>query len=247
MHLRNIKKNVQDILFDFGINVELSKNPRNHRQFLRSVNKLPININSIFDIGAFKGEWSIEAQKVFKYAQFQLFDINPYLLKNPIKLKGNFHNVLLSDTIKNVEYFRLNGTGDSYFKEKSEFYEHVTPEKIQTNTLDNIVNSSSGLIPDPDLIKIDSQGSELEIFAGAKKILKDLKVVIVELPLVEYNSGAPNFSEYTEFFINLGFFPFQLIEVHRSNKTIVQIDIAFLRNDFRHLLISKQPTLITIK
>ena len=239
MHLKNIRRNVQDILFDFGINVEFSKNPRNHRQFLRYISKLPIEINSIFDIGAFKGEWSIEAQKIFKNAKFQLFDINPYLLENPIKLNGNFHNILLSDTIKNVEYFKLNGTGDSYFKEKSKYYENVAPEVIQTNTLDNVLNSKSSLISNPDLIKIDSQGSELEIFTGAKNILLDLKIIIAELPIIEYNQGAPNFSEYIDFFDDLDFFPFQLIEVHWSSKTIVQIDIAFLHNDYRHVLISK--------
>ena len=48
------------------IHGESSNHPRNHRQFLRYLNELPIKIESIFDIGAFMGEWTLQAQRIFE-------------------------------------------------------------------------------------------------------------------------------------------------------------------------------------
>ena len=236
MQLIKTKSKFQDILFDLGFMVESSKNPRNHRQFLRYLNKLPIKIESIFDIGAFKGEWTLQAQKIFCKASFQLFDPNPYLKNNPIKINGNFHNVLLSDSIKMVEYFNIYGTGDSYYKEVSKFYNKVPATIYQTTSLDELRKSSLAKVISPDVIKIDTQGSELDILWGAKSYINNLKVIITELPVLEYNLGAPNFSDYLKFFCELNFFPCQIIEVHKFERKIVQLDVAFLRNDLKHLV-----------
>ncbi len=236
MQLIGVKRKFQDVFFDLGYMVESSKHPSNHRQFLRYLNRLPIKIESIFDIGAFKGEWTLQAQRIFRKANFQLFDPNPYLKINPIKINGNFHNVLLSDTIKVVEYYNNNATGDSYYKEKSKYYDEVPSTIYQTTSLDELRKTSLAKVSSPNLIKIDSQGSELDILLGAKSYMNDLKVVVTELPMSEYNLGAPNFLDYLKFFSELNFFPFQVVEVHRIEKEIIQLDIAFLRNDLRDLV-----------
>jgi FkbM family methyltransferase len=236
LQLTRVKGKFQDIFFDLGYMVDSSKHPRNHRQFLRYLNKLPIKIESIFDIGAFMGEWTLQAQRIFRKASFQLFDPNPYLKINPIKINGNFHNVLLSDSIKVVEYYNNYGTGDSYYKEISKFYDEVPAKIYQTTSLDELRKTTLAEVISPSLIKIDTQGSELDIISGAKSYMNDLKVVITELPISKYNLGAPNFLDYLTFFSELNFFPFQIVEVHRIDKEIIQVDIAFLRNDLKHLV-----------
>lgn len=236
MQVTRVKRKFQDILFDLGYMVESSKHPRNHRQFLRYLNKLPIKIESIFDIGAFMGGWTLQAQRIFRKASFQLFDPNPYLEINPININGNFHNVLLSDSIKVVEYYNSNGTGDSYYKEMSNFYNEVPATIYRTTSLDELRKTSLAKVISPNLIKIDTQGSELDIISGAKSYMRDLKVIITELPISKYNLGAPNFLDYLGFFSEINFFPFEIVEVHRIEREIIQLDIAFLRNDLKHLV-----------
>ena len=60
-------------------------------------------------------------------------------------------------------------------------------------TLDKVINDNNW--PLPDLIKLDVQGSELDILDGAKKILSHAKYLIVELQHIEYNDNAPLFEE----------------------------------------------------
>ena len=60
-------------------------------------------------------------------------------------------------------------------------------------TLDKVIDNNNW--PLPDLIKMDVQGSELDILEGGKKILSQAKYLIVELQHIEYNDNAPLFEE----------------------------------------------------
>ena len=57
----------------------------------------------------------------------------------------------------------------------------------------------------PDLIKIDVQGSELDILKGATKVLKQCDNIILEMQYVDYNKGAPKAQEVIEYLKSIGF------------------------------------------
>jgi hypothetical protein len=100
--------------------------------------------------------------------------------------------------------------------------------QLQTITLDEMfADVSNGLLP-PDLMKIDTQGSEIDILKGAINLIRHLKVLILECPIVKYNQGAPDIQEYLDYVIKLGLVPFQVVEIHMLNDVFVQIDIAFV-------------------
>jgi hypothetical protein len=89
-------------------------------------------------------------------------------------------------------------------------------------------------LPLPDLIKIDTQGSELDILKGAEYCLKNASVLILELPLISYNIGSPNISEIIEYLRSKRFVPFTVIQEHQIlddaiNISMAQIDIAFVK------------------
>jgi len=64
--------------------------------------------------------------------------------------------------------------------------------------LDELIDKHN--LPIPDFIKLDTQGSELDILKGATKIVGKTPLIFTEMPIIEYNKGAPKFSEYMDFF-----------------------------------------------
>jgi hypothetical protein len=56
-------------------------------------------------------------------------------------------------------------------------------------TLDTIVKNRN--FPSPDFMKLDVQGSELDIIKGSIKTLKSVKHLIVEMQHLQYNDEAP--------------------------------------------------------
>ena len=103
-----------------------------------------------------------------------------------------YHIGILSDENDKVVKFYQNDFlfgGNSYYREIGYDNGSVFPEENflekKTRTLDSIVEEKQ--FPYPDLLKIDVQGSELDILKGAKNVLKYVKYLIIELQNIEYN------------------------------------------------------------
>ena len=191
--------------------------------------KKKIKIQNIYDIGAFKGNWSIFLNNTsLKSKNFFLFEAN---MENEMYLKKlNFKYFIsvLSDKIKEVKFYSKAHTGDSYYPEQTNFYEkNLLPQIKKTDTLDNIVEKNN--LPFPDFIKIDTQGSEIDILKGGKKTVENCKVILLECPIIHYNLHSPNLNEYINYLNLINFVPYDISEIHYIDKVLVQIDILFIR------------------
>ena len=99
-----------------------------------------IEINTVYDVGAFQGDWTKLLKKTsLKNSKFYLFEANA---ENEIYLKNSGHKYfikVLSDKNKDVKFFSKVHSGDSYFLEKTNFYENtIDPKTLKTNTLNEI-------------------------------------------------------------------------------------------------------------
>jgi FkbM family methyltransferase len=185
-----------------------------------------IKISNIYDIGAHKGDWTRHIQKILPNANIFMFEANK---SNEYHLGAlnNWHKItVLSDREKEVEFFATGGTGDSYFKENTAVYNSVQPLTIRTQKLDDVVNEEN--LSFPDFIKIDTQGSEIDILKGATACLKSSKIILLECPVYPYNKNAPSMEEYLTFMREAGFFPACAVESHILHGVFVQIDIIFV-------------------
>ena len=118
---------------------------------------------------------------------------------------------------------------------KSNFYDkNLDNKEVNTTTLDQIVKKNG--IPFPDFIKIDTQGSEIDILKGGNTILKNCSIIYLECPIIEYNLGAPSFSEYTSYMNSIGYSPYEICEIHHVDKLLVQIDILFLKTSILKII-----------
>lgn len=181
----------------------------------------------IYDIGANKGNWTRRYEALFPQHKYIQFEANPK--HGPTSINRNRHNVVLSARDEQTSFFAVGGTGDSLYREKSVLYENKEPMIVDARSLDSYVEQHS--LPKPKIIKMDVQGSELDILSGAKATLSDVEVIMSEVPIIEYNFGAPTFDEYINALLSLNFLPVGVDEVHFSGGRLVQQDLVFLRED----------------
>jgi FkbM family methyltransferase len=191
--------------------------------------KKGLEIDVIYDIGAFKGKWSSFLNKTsLKNKKFFLFEANEESEQYLKKLDFKYFIEVLSDKEKKVDFFSKASTGDSYFIEQTSVYKNDLKPKVKiTSTIDDVVMKKK--LPLPNFIKIDTQGSELDILKGAKQSISNCSLIYLECPIIEYNLMSPSLNEYVKYLNSISFVPYDVCETHIIDNILVQIDILFVR------------------
>jgi FkbM family methyltransferase len=194
---------------------------------------------SILDIGANVGQFYNEIKNIFPNSYYYLVEGSESCEVVLETFNVDYSICLLSDTEKEVDfYIRKNEprcTGNSIYRENTSFYDddQIIVEKKQTKTLSNLLNNQTF-----DLIKIDVQGSEIDIINGGLDIIKKAKGILMEVSLMEYNQNAPTKEFVYEYMDNLGFKPVELIGNinHPLTYELIQQDILFLNKKYDNTL-----------
>jgi FkbM family methyltransferase len=200
--------------------------------FLQKVQQAGLKIDTVYDIGAFNGSWSRQTKALAcPDAEFFLFEANPVYDQ---VLESTGFSYLCGTALSNpgretVEFYNGTNTGDSYYKETTKHYDNQGTIQLPCTTIDKAILEFN--LPIPQFIKIDTQGSELDILSGAEGILDRVDLIYTECPIVRYNSGAPDFQEYLNFFKKHKFIPIDILEKHHAENTLIQVDIMFMRYD----------------
>ncbi|MCO4053740.1 MAG: FkbM family methyltransferase [Bosea sp.] len=190
---------------------------------------------TVLDVGAHEGHWASMASKAFPDAAFHLFEAQPTqkpALNAALAKTGNGGSVniaLLGPDNRDNVVFHVMGTGSSVLPEVTPF--DRTQVALPMRRMDDVV---AGLaLTGPLLIKLDTQGFELEILKGATKTLGLAEVVILEVSLLTYNEGAPLFHEVVGFMAAAGFLAYDVcgMERRRTDHVLFQCDMIFVRHD----------------
>ena len=67
-----------------------------------------------------------------------------------------------------------------------------------------------------DLLKIDTQGNELNVLKGSRKLLKNVKFIKLELMLYDYYEKSYSFSDIEIFLKKFNFKIFNILEVQQN-------------------------------
>ena len=185
---------------------------------------------SLLDIGANDASWARELNRYVPNIKITCIEANP-ACEQQIKNKGYEYRIqALSDSIKKVRFYLNKNnpicTGVSYYLENSEHYNESNFIEQITDKLDNVFPERNF-----DALKIDTQGSEIDILKGASKILSQAKIVVIEASLTEYNIGAPMKEDVINFFFSRGYTTIGLLGSSRDMQgTVFQEDILFIKN-----------------
>jgi FkbM family methyltransferase len=189
------------------------------------------NPNVSIDGGACHGEWSASIRSTFPTTTILGVDANDW------NKNGSFPHVnvgevqVLSDQDgKEVIFFKkVEGhcTGDSLFRENTFHYEgdRLVEEKRVSVTLKTLCEKHG--IQKVDLLKLDTQGSEIIIMNGLGEMLDDVEFIEIECSLVEWNIGGCMIGDVVEY-LRGKFDIYEILEFHRLNDLdLIQVDILF--------------------
>ena len=105
----------------------------------------------------------------------------------------------------------------------------VTAREVAAVTLDQVRRDRN--LEAPILLKIDVQGSELDVLRGAQQTLADTEYVILETSLFEFFRGGPLLSDVVAYMRDRDFVPYDVVGIHYRplDGALSLIDVVFVR------------------
>ena len=185
--------------------------------------------SSILDIGAHVGEFYTLAKSSFPNAKIISVEAESSCLTELLSVNPNSIIALLAKDNEIYNWYKTTEnsicTGNSIYKEISD---HFSNEKLVVEKRIGVKLSDLFKHSQFDLIKLDTQGSELDIIQGGLDICKAAKGFIIETSINRYNEGAPLYEQVIEFMNSIGFEQKEEIDIfHYGN--IFQKDILFIK------------------
>lgn len=188
----------------------------------------------IYDIGSHIGEWTTQFSKIFPNSTFHLFEANRDHEK--ICYGPHVHYVLLGNTDDRIVTYHKSTsenifwtTGNSIYKENNIHGCEYIPIEMKMKRLDTFVKEHN--LPLPEMIKLDTQGSELQILQGAPETLKHVNIILMEISLHQWNDGGPLIHDVIVEMDKLGFVLIDIPDFHYVNDVLIQIDGIFCKKD----------------
>lgn len=130
---------------------------------------------------------------------------------NKFLFDGCKHDVFLCAPASGMSsLFKPNVEALSFFNEFSKFGHVQSIENIQTVRLDDIEN-----IKNPDFLKMDVQGAELEIIKNGTKKLESCLAIQLEVSYFNLYENQPSFGEVDVYLREQGFIPHMFLAVKR--------------------------------
>jgi FkbM family methyltransferase len=189
----------------------------------------------IFDVGANYGQSIKRFRRRFHHAKIHAFEPS---LKNFEKLQSSTQD----DPSLQLNNFALGSKST-----ESKFYENDHPDMnsflapgrdhwgviddgttVRVETIDEYCRQNS--IRSIDLLKIDTQGYDLEVLRGAEKMLSGnlIRSVLVEITFIEIYQGAPRFDQVLGFLLDRRFRLISLYDVVYRRNAIAWADALFI-------------------
>jgi len=217
---------------------------------LDEVRDLGINPTAILDIGAHSGQFYGWAKGIWPLSVIWMIEANhlhEHILKNmTVGTDDAYLIAALGDEERDVTFYtrsdKPNTEGNSYYKEALywDLPQLVQESTVRLQKLDNLFEDDTTF----EVIKIDTQGSELDILRGGKNLINKASVIVLEVSYFEWNLGCPLADEIIDYMEAIGFKEFIEIGEHywpggnsppgitdmETGKTIVQKDLAFINN-----------------
>lgn len=187
-----------------------------------------VNPKRILDIGAHIGTVSQQMKQLWPNSDILMLEANPYLRETLEKTGIPYKICLLGKEPVISKYYMTDkwtgSSGNSIYRELTEDYNdtHLKFLELQVYRLDDFLPNEQF-----DLIKIDTQGSEIDILTGGIEILKKSQYVIIECSVMEYNKGGCRIGDVFEFMNKYKFQMYDIVDLNYKDDDLCQVDLTF--------------------
>lgn len=229
----------------FGLDIRVSG--LNSREDLRFVHFLRLHrIDTVLDVGANKGQFAQQLFKAGYKGRIISFEPLPDAHKKLQKAASAFGErwsvgprVALSDRAGTATYFVTQADTSSSLLEPLKSFVEVTPIakveehiEVRTDRLDVLVSELS-LDESRVFLKLDVQGSEAKVLAGATQMLRSLYGVLIEMSFVNLYEDQSSAIIVQQKMADSGF---EIWDIWRgyfnpNTKRLNQVDALFFRSD----------------
>lgn len=204
--------------------------------------KSEIRPRTILDLGANIGQFAVAASHLFADAKIISFEPDPGVVE---VLSRNVKGLPVE--VRNLAIGRAPGLATFYVNADSQVSSLLPlggarmrdfPESVVQREINVPVESLDSLflkqkLTQPILLKIDVQGFEGEVISGAKKFLKTVSWIVMEVSFTDLYEGESDFVSLANLLGECGFKFVRPLNMHFSPKTgeAIEMDALFFNSD----------------
>ena len=167
------------------------------------------------------------------------FRMSEYAIMN----EKNIKSLNITEAITNSSFLEVN----DIFQKRYDMKKWLTVDKcnVETIGLDELISKDKNLRDHGEFIKIDTQGTELDVLNSAENtLINNCKALLIEVSFCELYSKQALFSEIESYLRNLGFSFYGFTSQHnrslklldkkkyRNRERIIQADAVFFKDPF---------------
>ena len=213
-----------------------------NRNFVKNLlilkDKFDYTPNTIIDVGTAVGEWSKAANFVYPNAKIYAFEPISSSLDKAKNMLQNISNI----TYFNLALYSANQKKKFYINEFSfsssllkmtdrhkeiyPFTKNETEINVACKRFDSIKEI---ILKSPVFVKIDVQGTELEVLKGFGKLINKVDIIQIELNFEKYYEKQFNYNEIFAFFSENKFKRFLQLSPMYYKNNLIACDYLFLK------------------
>jgi FkbM family methyltransferase len=192
--------------------------------------------SAVIDVGAAYGSFTGLCQTVFPQARYLLIEpLEEYrpLLEQAKRSSASVDYRLAAaaahdgDVAINVHPDLV---GSSLYREvESGTGVNGVMRTVRSMTVDRLLEETG--LSGPFLLKVDVQGAELEVLAGADRALSESELVVLEVSFFKFFEDGPDCADVIAYMKTRGFVPYDVVarQYRPLDSALSQADIAFVR------------------
>ncbi|WP_421738732.1 FkbM family methyltransferase [Caulobacter sp.] len=191
---------------------------------------------SMLDVGAHVGHFTRQFLGVFPDSAPTLVEPNPHCQQDLARLPFERHPLAASNTGGKGEFFLsrdwLQSTGASLYRENTEYFDDATVlrHEVDKARIDDLFAGRRF-----DFVKIDTQGSEVDVLVGGQAVLSQADFILIKVSLIDYNTGGALAEDVFAQMARMGFRCSDVVEFNRMpqlrDNALLQIAVLFERAD----------------
>lgn len=232
------KRGIQKILKKFGYQITRANNataPQNPFTMDRALGRMStrgFEISTVIDVGASDGRWSRICLRFFPDSRYLMVEAQLAHKEGLDRFKAEDNRVdyvlAAAGNEDGVIYFddsQLLGGQASKVKEGAHMKE------LPQVSLDSEIKRRA--LEGPFLLKLDTHGYEVPILEGAKEILRNTNLLIIETYNFKLTDSSLRYWEMCSYLEDLGFAPIENVDLmlRKKDSSFWQMDTFFIRKD----------------
>ncbi len=174
------------------------------RAALHRISSRGVKVQTVIDVGASDGRWTVQTRDYFPDADYLLIEANPHHQPALEEFSRSHPRTQYKIAAASNQKGKISFNGDDPFGGKAEPDNCANPLVVDAVRLDDLVEPNAGLRP-PYMLKLDTHGYELPILEGSKNILANASLVVIETYGFQIASDSLLFDEMVSYMRTKGF------------------------------------------